>query len=75
MHYGMLKIKPELMIDLATLTGAMVILIGGLIAGLFSNDDKLSSKLIDAGEESGDQVWRFPLSKSYDKLINSNLLI
>ena len=69
--YAQKRFKPELMIDLATLTGAMVISLGSLIAGLFSNDDKLSSKLIDAGEKSGDQVWRFPLSKSYDKLINS----
>ena len=69
--YAQKRFKPELMIDLATLTGAMVISLGSLIAGLFSNDDKLSSKLIDAGEESGDQVWRFPLNKSYDKLINS----
>ena len=69
--YAQKRFKPELMIDLAALTGAMVISLGSLIAGLFSNDDKLSSKLIDAGEESGDQVWRFPLSKSYDKLINS----
>jgi len=69
--YAQKRFKPELMIDLATLTGAMVISLGSLIAGLFSNNDKLSSKLIDAGEESGDQVWRFPLSKSYDKLINS----
>ena len=69
--YAQKRFKPELMIDLATLTGAMVISLGSLIAGLFSNDDKLSSNLIDAGEESGDQVWRFPLSKSYDKLINS----
>jgi len=69
--YAQKRFKPELMIDLATLTGAMVISLGSLIAGLFSNDDKLSSKLFDAGEESGDQVWRFPLSKSYDKLINS----
>jgi len=69
--YAQKRFKPELMIDLATLTGAMVVSLGSLIAGLFSNDDKLSSKLTDAGEESGDQVWRFPLSKSYDKLINS----
>ena len=69
--YAQKRFKPEFMIDLATLTGAMVISLGSLIAGLFSNDDRLSSKLIDAGEESGDQVWRFPLNKSYDKLINS----
>ena len=69
--YAQKRFKPELMIDLATLTGAMVISLGSLIAGLFSNNDKLSENLIAAGEESGDLVWRFPLSKSYDKLINS----
>jgi len=69
--YAQKRFKPELMIDLATLTGAMVISLGSLIAGLFSNNDKLSENLITAGEESGDLVWRFPLSKSYDKLINS----
>ena len=69
--YAQKRFKPELMIDLATLTGAMVISLGSLIAGLFSNNDKLSKNLIDAGEESGDLVWRFPLNKSYDKLINS----
>ena len=67
--YAQKRFKPELMIDLATLTGAMVISLGSLIAGLFSNNDKLSKNLIDAGEESGDLVWRFPLNKSYDKLI------
>ena len=69
--YAQKRFKPELMIDLATLTGAMVISLGSLIAGLFSNNDKLSKNLIVAGEESGDLVWRFPLNKSYDKLINS----
>ncbi len=69
--YAQKRFKPELMIDLATLTGAMVISLGSLIAGLFSNNDKLSENLIAAGEESGDLVWRFPLNKSYDKLINS----
>ena len=60
--YAQKRFKPELMIDLATLTGAMVISLGSLIAGLFSNNDKLSKNLIDAGEESGDLVWRFLLT-------------
>ena len=69
--YAQKRFKPELMIDLATLTGAMVVSLGNLIAGLFSNNDKLSKNLINAGEDSGDLVWRFPLNDSYDKLINS----
>ena len=59
------------MIDLATLTGAMVISLGNLISGLFSNNDELSKRLTSAGEISGDQVWRFPINESYNKLINS----
>ena len=69
--YAQKRFQPELMIDLATLTGAMVVSLGSLIAGLFSNNDKLSKNLINAGEDSGDLVWRFPLNDSYDKLINS----
>ena len=49
----------------------MVISLGNLISGLFSNNDELSNKLIKAGEISGDQVWRFPINESYNKLINS----
>ena len=69
--YTQKRFKPDVMIDLATLTGAMVISLGNLISGLFSNDDELSNKLIKAGEISGDQVWRFPINESYNKLINS----
>ena len=69
--YTQKRFKPDVMIDLATLTGAMVISLGNLISGLFSNNDELSNKLIKAGEISGDQVWRFPINESYNKLINS----
>ena len=69
--YTQKRFKPDVMIDLATLTGAMVISLGNLISGLFSNNDELSNKLINAGEISGDQVWRFPINESYNKLINS----
>ena len=69
--YTQKRFKPHVMIDLATLTGAMVISLGNLISGLFSNNDELSNKLIKAGEISGDQVWRFPINESYNKLINS----
>ena len=69
--YAQDKFKPEMMIDLATLTGAIVMSLGNKMAGIFSNNDDLSDKLLDAGKESGDNVWRLPLSNSYDKMINS----
>ena len=69
--YAQNRFKPEFMIDLATLTGAIVMSLGNKMAGIFSNNDSLSEKLFDAGEESGDLVWRLPLSSSYDKMINS----
>ena len=69
--YAQDKYKPEIMIDLATLTGAIVMSLGNKMAGIFSNNDDLSDKLLDAGRDSGDNVWRLPLSDSYDKMINS----
>jgi len=65
------KFKPRLMIDLATLTGAMVVALGTEYAGLFSNDDKLSKQIFEAGEKVDEKVWRLPLHKNYDKLMNS----
>ena len=69
--YAQDKYKPEIMVDLATLTGAIVMSLGNKMAGIFSNNDDLSDKLLDAGRDSGDNVWRLPLSDSYDKMINS----
>ena len=69
--YAQDRFKPEFIIDLATLTGAIVMSLGNKMAGIFSNNDSLSDKLFIAGEESGDLVWRLPLSSSYDKMINS----
>ncbi|MEH6662395.1 MAG: leucyl aminopeptidase [Parasphingorhabdus sp.] len=63
--------KPEVLIDLATLTGAMIIALGNEHAGCFSNDDDLADDLIDAGKDSGDPLWRLPVGPAYDKLINS----
>ena len=63
--------KPRFMINLATLTGAIIISLGTYQAGLFSNDDELSERLIAAGKESGEDVWRLPLGERYDKDINS----
>jgi len=65
------KFKPKFIIDLATLTGAIIVALGSEYAGLFSNDDKLSKQLIDAGEDVEEKVWRMPLNKNFDKLINS----
>ncbi len=65
------KYKPEFIVDLATLTGAIIVSLGSEFAGLFSNDDKLSKQLFDAGQKVGERVWRMPLDKNYDKLINS----
>ena len=64
------RFKPKFMIDLATLTGAIIVSLGNEKAGLFSNDDKLSDQLREAGEAVGESVWRMPLSENYDKMIN-----
>jgi leucyl aminopeptidase len=65
------KYKPKFIIDLATLTGAIIVSLGSEYAGLFSNDDKISDQLFKAGEKVGEKVWRMPLNENYDKLINS----
>ncbi len=65
------KYKPQFMIDLATLTGAIVVALGQEHAGLFSNDDELSERLVAAGKETNEKVWRLPLGPAYDKLIDS----
>ena len=65
------KFKPRFMVDLATLTGAIIVSLGSEYAGLFSNDDKLSKQLIKAGEEVDEKLWRMPLHKNFDKLIDS----
>ncbi|MDC3186402.1 leucyl aminopeptidase [Candidatus Pelagibacter sp.] len=65
------KYKPRFIVDLATLTGAIIVSLGSEYAGLFSNDDKLSNQLIDVGEKTEEKVWRMPLNKNYDKLIDS----
>ena len=65
------KFKPKFIVDLATLTGAIIVSLGSEYAGLFSNDDKLSKQLIHAGEHVEEKVWRMPLNKNFDKLIDS----
>ena len=65
------KFKPKFIIDLATLTGAIIVSLGSEYAGLFSNDDKLSEQLLEAGEKVDEKLWRMPLHKNFDKLMNS----
>ena len=59
------------MVDLATLTGAIIVSLGSEYAGLFSNDDKLSKQLLEAGDKVEEKLWRMPLHKNFDKLIDS----
>jgi leucyl aminopeptidase len=71
LHYVNKRFKPKFMVNLATLTGAIIVALGHEYAGLFSNDDKLSERLSKAGDETGERVWRLPLGPEYDKLIDS----
>ncbi len=71
LHYVADRFTPKFMIDLATLTGAIIISLGQEYAGLFSNDDKLADRLARAGDATGERVWRMPLGPEYDKLIDS----
>jgi leucyl aminopeptidase len=71
MTWAQREFQPAAMIDLATLTGAMIIALGHEHAGIFSNDDKLAENLLAAGRASGDKLWRLPLAPAYDKLIDS----
>jgi len=65
------KFKPRLIIDLATLTGAIIMALGEEYAGLFSNNDELSKNIFKSSENVNEKVWRLPLHKNYDKLMNS----
>jgi leucyl aminopeptidase len=65
------KFKPKFMVDLATLTGAIMVALGTEHAGLFSNNDELSERLSKVGLETGEKVWRMPLGPEYDKLMDS----
>ena len=67
------RFKPKFMVDLATLTGAILVALGKEHAGLFSNNDELSQRLVDAGLATGEKVWRMPLTPEYDKLIDHDV--
>lgn len=71
--YTQERFRPRLIVDLATLTGAIIIALGNKKAGLFSNDDTLAKQLAKAGDDVGEELWRMPLGDYYDKLINSDI--
>jgi leucyl aminopeptidase len=71
LHYVNTRFKPKFMVDLATLTGAIVVALGHEHAGLFTNDDKLAERLLKAGAATGERLWRMPLGSEYDKKIDS----
>ena len=71
--YAQREFKPEVMIDLATLTGAIIISLGHEFAGMFCNDDGLAVQLADAGLKSGDKLWRMPMGEAYNKLMDSQI--
>jgi len=69
--YAAQRFKPKFMVDLATLTGAIIVALGQEYAGMFSNNDQLAERLTKAGNETGELVWRMPLAPEYDKMIDS----
>jgi leucyl aminopeptidase len=70
--YVQKKFKPRFIVDLATLTGAIIVALGHDHAGLFSNNDRLAQRLTAAGQATGEALWRMPLGDAYDKNINSD---
>lgn len=71
--YCQQEFKPKFMIDLATLTGAIIVALGKEHAGIFTDDDELANALSKSGNETGDKVWRMPLHKNYDKMIDCDI--
>jgi leucyl aminopeptidase len=71
--YAQTNLDPKLIVTLATLTGAILVALGKENAGLFANDETVASRLIDAGLDTGEPVWRMPLSKKYNKALDSKL--
>ena len=71
LHYVNTRFKPRFMVDLATLTGAIIIALGHEYAGLFSNDDRLADRLLKAGRQTGEKLWRMPVGPEFDKQIES----
>jgi leucyl aminopeptidase len=66
------RFKPKFMVDLATLTGAIIIALGSEHAGLFANNDELAERLVEAGKAVGEKLWRLPLADAYDRQMDSD---
>lgn len=73
LHYTNTKFKPKFIVDLATLTGAIIVCLADIYAGLFSNDDKLAKELKESGDKTGERVWQMPVGEEYDEMINSDI--
>ncbi len=73
MSYCQDRFQPSAMVDLATLTGAIIVALGHEHAGLFSNDDELAARIVAAGKNTGEACWRMPLGDAYDKQIKSDI--
>ncbi len=71
--YAQEKYKPRLLIDLATLTGAVIVALGSEIAGVMGNDENLENLIIEASKRTGEQAWRLPLTEAFDKAIDSKI--
>jgi leucyl aminopeptidase len=71
--YAQDRFHPRFMVDLATLTGAIMVALGTEHAGLFSNNDELSERLMNAGRKEGETVWRMPLGDAYDRIVKSKI--
>ena len=67
------RFKPKFMVDLATLTGAIIVALGDRYAGLFSNDDNLANKILEASSQTGELSWRLPMDEEFDKLLNCQI--
>jgi leucyl aminopeptidase len=73
LHYTNTKFKPKFIVDLATLTGAIIVSLADIYSGLFSNDDDLAKKIESCGTATGERAWRLPLGEEYDEMINSDI--
>jgi leucyl aminopeptidase len=73
MAYGIKKYKPDVLIDMATLTGACLVALGEKIAGVFSPDDDLAQAILDAGRDTHERCWRLPLPEDYKELLKSEI--
>ncbi len=73
LHYTVTRFQPKVVVDLATLTGAIIVAIGSSRAGLYANNDRLAERLYEAGEATGERLWRMPLGEDYDAMINCDI--